>query len=131
MKKAIVQAGHAALAFLLLWSAFVQINDPDPWYWIAVYALAALLPLGSIFEHNFRRVCLFLFGLITAGVLMALPGFLDFLRIGDFASLAEEMTAASLEIEYAREFLGLLIALAVCLCYWLLLPASSNPENSS
>lgn len=44
-------------AVLFLWSAALQCNDPDPLFWIAVYAMAAVLCVyyGVTTERKFKR----------------------------------------------------------------------------
>jgi len=98
-----------ALAFLLM--AAVQINDPDPAYWILVYGATALLG---------RFTCVgtaMAIGAAGVGLLDALPGFVQYFLSGDPESLTGAMLAEKPWVEPAREFLGLAMALAALLWY--------------
>jgi hypothetical protein len=52
---------------------------------------------------------------VIAGVLIAAPGFVDYLQSGDWSSIAEHMNDEEPYIEQGREFVGLLIAAAALL----------------
>ena len=79
--------------------------------------MAAIAPIGRILER--RRPGLFTLssGVLLAGLVISLPGFVDFALRGDYASISAEMDDSKPYIESAREFLGLVIALICHLPY--------------
>ena len=93
--------------------AALQLNDPDPVYWVAVYGLGAVVPL----LHSFGRQAQFLsavtIGMILSGLIYAAPGFREYLQSGDFGSITGPMDGPAWYVEPAREFIGLLIALTI------------------
>ncbi len=109
---------HLSLVVLYFYMAEVQLNDPDPLYWICTYGFAALFPLSRVFGRDIAKFAPFALGLVVAGLLASAPGFLDYLRSGDYSSLTGSMSLAPY-VEYAREFLGLIIATVGILFYWL------------
>ena len=104
--------GHGLVAGLYLAMAWLQINDPDPLYWVSAYLLAAWLPACRVLGGDGRRLSAYILGVLLAGVLMSAPGFIDYLLSGDHGSLFDEMSPDRPYVESARELLGLLIALA-------------------
>jgi hypothetical protein len=100
-------------AALLAWVAILQINDPDPVYWVTVYALGALIALLNAFSRPAPLAAAVNVGMIMTGVIYAAPGFLDYLAAGDFGALTQAMDAGLDYVEPAREFLGLAIALGI------------------
>ena len=97
--------------------ALVQLNDPDPIHWVALYGLCALVPLLNIF-HVRNRVfnyvcigfCLIILGLNTHGVL-------EYFHHISEESLIQDMSDAKPYIEEAREFFGTVIALVIVTGY--------------
>lgn len=92
-------------------AALVQLNDPDPWIWVAMYGGAGLTCL--IYKKTRPP---WLLPLLIAGAAgfwaiglapQALPGF-------ELTNLAREMKAGSPEVELGRELVGLL-AIVVCM----------------
>ncbi|HUU73061.1 MAG TPA: transmembrane 220 family protein [Burkholderiales bacterium] len=105
---------HAVFTLVFVMMAAIQLNDPDPTYWIAVYALVAAIPAARIFGRRLPGISVLTAGMVLAGMLIAGPGFIDFLVSGDYASINDKMSAEKPYVESAREFIGLLMA-AVCL----------------
>jgi len=105
-----VRAVHGTVAILFLVMAVIQLNDPDPVYWFAVYALVAVVPAARIFNRRLPGTSAVAGGMVLAGLLIAAPGFVDYLGSGDYASISGKMMAEKPYVESAREFLGLLIA---------------------
>jgi hypothetical protein len=88
-------------ALLFAWSAYVQWNDPDPVVWILAYgAVAACCALAAFGRRPRAAITVLLAGLVV-WMLWLSPGFV------------EAMKATAPHIEVVREFLGLLIAVAV------------------
>ena len=104
----------ALSSWLFLMMAAIQFNDPDPVYWVADYGLVAAVPLARIFRRRLPKVSLLAGGMVLAGLLIAVPGFVDFLVSGDYASINGKMSPEKPYMESARESIGLLIA-AICL----------------
>ena len=105
---------HAIVAVVFLMMAAIQLNDPDPAYWMAVYAAVAAVPLARVLHRRLPSVSLIAGGMVLAGLIIAVPGFVDFLVSRDFTSINDKMTPDKPYVESAREFIGLLIA-AICL----------------
>ena len=105
---------HAIVALVFVMMAAIQLNDPDPAYWVAVYVAIAAVPLARVLRRRLPNVALLAGGMVLAGLLIAMPGFVDFLVSGDYASINDKMTPEKPYVESAREFIGLLMA-AICL----------------
>lgn len=101
------------LAILLIIFAALQYNDPDPWLWILVYGLAAILIIMDISGTYMRRyyriamVALALFSLIY------IPGVITYFTEASPGELAESMQTDKPYIEETREFLGLMIVIII------------------
>lgn len=104
-------------AALLAWVAILQINDPDPAYWVLVYALGALIAVLNAVTRPAPFVAAITIGMILTGMIYAAAGFLDYLGAGNFGALTQSMDAGPDYVEPAREFLGLLIALGIVSYY--------------
>lgn len=94
------------MALLFFFSAAVQLNDPDPARWMALYVAAGTV---SLISGRLRRgwqwaALLSVVALIWAGALV--PSALPKLEPGQ---LFESMRAETPQIERGRELLGLLI----------------------
>jgi hypothetical protein len=92
--------------FLLLFafSVVMQVNDPDPLRWIAIYSAAALACLVSSQLHWFFPAAVGLVALAWAVTLApAVIGNVPFL------SMFEEFEMKNIAIEESREMYGLLL----------------------
>ena len=109
---------HIVPAAIFLAMAALQLNDPDPTLWVAIYAAVAAAPIARL---NSRRSPILLgvaTGLVVAGLLVSASGFLSFFEEGDWLALGAEMSDQQPYVEPAREFIGTLMG-AVCLAfYW-------------
>ena len=100
--------GRIIIIILFILFAVFQINDPDPWIWIALYAyIAGMAGLGLF---NVRSKPWILLGTLVCLVWMGflLPDFVKWLRMG-MPSILETMKTEKAHIELTREFLGLLL----------------------
>ncbi len=97
--------------------AAIQFNDPDPLLWLTVYLAIAAVPATKIFGLRLPVPFGVVVGLVSAALLLSLPGFVDYLKSGDYASLTGGMSAAKPYVESAREFLGAAIG-AFCLLFY-------------
>ncbi len=101
-----------SLAFSLLFLGFaaVQYNDPDWPVWIYAYLLPAYVSF-SAFRNQFNK------GLIIALSIAALTGAITFFPYGHFDGVALKDGMKTIEIELARESLGLGIVLIAMLIH--------------
>ena len=102
------------LSVFFLGMGALQLNDPDPLYWVTVYAMTALIPHGRLLQPHYASLFWITVGMVFAGLLQSYSGFIDFVTAGDWGLLTAPMTDKLPAIEYAREFLGLLFSV-VCL----------------
>ena len=95
------------MAVLFLISAIIQLNDPDPLRWAAVYGAAGFACLAAgRFRYSWPLPAGV--GLVAFAWAAWLSPILPDLKLGD---LARTMHARTPSIELGREFLGLLIVL--------------------
>lgn len=100
------------IAAIFLLFAIVQYNDPDPWGWMALYAMVAGISAFASFRkyNNWIILTGMLICLIWLGFLI--PEFIHWIQMG-MPNIAETMKAEEPYIEYTREFLGLFLCLIV------------------
>ena len=103
-----------SLALLLFIFSAIQLNDPDPIYWTLVYGCSGFVVLGKGLGHFNRTWAAVALGAAIAGILIAAPGFEEFLLSGNYGRIFGDM-AGSQDIESAREFLGLTLTILVIL----------------
>ncbi|MEM7098974.1 MAG: transmembrane 220 family protein [Pseudomonadota bacterium] len=108
-------ARFVAIALLLL-MAWLQLNDPDPLYWVTVYAIAAMVPARRLLPVQISFLWPMTMGLLLAGLLMSAPGFVEFLQEEPLTNITGTMSPLT-RVEDAREFLGLVIAGAIVVLY--------------
>lgn len=99
--------GIATLLFFTM--AAIQLNDPDPLYWIVVYLAAALLSGALCFGSRLETLSKVVMGMVLAGLLISGPGFIDYFVSQDYSSIYGGMSGDKPYIESAREFGGLMI----------------------
>jgi len=101
---------------LALVSAYLQLNDPDPERWAAMYlACAWVALLGALGKAAPKQA--FVVAVVALGWSAAiLPELVGAWKPSD---LTATMTSEHPEIEYGREFFGLLIVAGYCLGAWL------------
>lgn len=100
------------LAGLFLLFAAVQLNDPDPWGWVAMYAFVAGVCGFAAFEKVNRRVLWSGIAVALAWMAFLLPEFIDWVKMGA-PNIATGMKAETPYVEFTREFLGLAICMGV------------------
>jgi len=106
------------LAVMFLLFAFVQINDPDPVIWILIYGAMAILSIMAIFEFYPKKFLIVFIVLYLAYSIVYIPGVLEWLRHDNKSALFDEVAKMEhLYIEESREFLGLMICVAVQVFY--------------
>lgn len=117
-----LKAIHAVIAVLLIVTAGLQWNDPDPLYWMVTYVAAAVVAGAACVGRALVKLSLIAMGLSLAGLLITLPGTLDFIAAGDYGSISGGMSDDKPWIESAREFGGLLVAFVYLLLFQVLRP---------
>ena len=103
------------LFLLLLTSAFLQLNDPDPIQWTIYYLICAALPLLLVMKRF--NVVVFWVGIVLSLVIMGVyaAGTLEYLRHAAQEPLMQSMNPAKPYIEEARECIGGFITLCILL----------------
>ena len=95
-----------SLAFALF--AIVQLNDPDPWKWVAFYGFIAVVSGFAAFGHYHQYILYLGLGVVIIWMLSLLPDFINWVKMG-MPTIAGSMKAESPHVELTREFLGLLL----------------------
>ena len=116
--KAISKFGHLLASLVLIFMAGLQLNDPDPSFWVALYGVSAIMPIATLLGRRLPTTLHIAVGMLLAGLLISFPGFIDYISSGDFGAIGNEMTASKPYVESAREFLGTSIAACVLGFYW-------------
>ena len=92
--------------------ALLQINDPDPYVWIPIYGVAALICIFNAkkkydrFAHLVILACCIIYGI---NLLIKSDSVVSWFNDHNAESLVESMKATKPWIENTREFGGLLI----------------------
>lgn len=94
-----------AVVFALF--ALVQLNDPDPVGWFAMYLGAAGLWVMAAYDKAAVWLCAAVAAVVAVWMYVWWPGFAEWLRIGTMAQLVGALSMEKPYIEEAREFLGL------------------------
>ena len=116
----------AALVFLLF--AYVQLNDPDPFIWVAIYLITALFFVVSIFR-KIPRLLLYGFAIVLLFyATMHVEYAIEWLMSENKGALFDEMEEDEIFLEGTREFLGLLIALAAVA--WIAIQQKTHPVQN-
>jgi hypothetical protein len=99
-----------------LYAAAIQFNDPDPAYWVLVYASTAMVAIAAAAGRLRPFWVGAVIGGVVAGLALTMDGFIEFLQHGDYANIMGDM-ASSTFVEESREFLGLTLALTLLIYY--------------
>jgi Transmembrane family 220, helix len=107
------------LAIMFLAFSFVQINDPDPVVWILIYGSMAVVCIMAAFEFYVRRLMLVQAIVYIGYAATMFSSIATWLTSPDKAMLFDDIAKMQYPyIEESREFLGLMICLAVLGLYW-------------
>jgi hypothetical protein len=121
------RAADIAMLVVFLLSALVQINDPDPLPWIAVYGAAAALCAASLARRGSRAAPALLLAVSLAAAARLAPRVLASAEIADIFG---SMKATDPLVEETREMLGLLIVAAwMAVLAWRGREAPATPRN--
>jgi hypothetical protein len=110
--KALGQAMRFANAMMLLAFAFsmvVQVNDPDPWRWIALYGAAAIVCGFALMRRASARVAAAVAVTAAAWAATIAPRVVG--RV-PFSSMFAEFEMKDAGVEESREMYGLLLIAA-------------------
>jgi hypothetical protein len=118
------------LALMFFSFAFVQLNDPDSVLWIIIYLSMAAICILAIFKKYYKIVMVILaVGYLIYGIIL-FPGLLEWLQTENKSLLFDDIAKMQhLYIEESREFLGLVICLAVLTVYWFKSTNSKSPVS--
>ncbi|MDG2089388.1 MAG: transmembrane 220 family protein [Arenicellaceae bacterium] len=108
---------HTVVVLMFIAMAFVQLNDPDPIFWVAIYIAISFVPITRLLGYRAISIFYVAFGMCLVGLFISAPGFIDYLGSQDYAAIGGGMSADKPYAESAREFLGMLIG-AVCLMFY-------------
>ncbi|MEM1323238.1 MAG: transmembrane 220 family protein [Bacteroidota bacterium] len=109
---------NIVLAVLFFLFAAVQYNDPDPWLWIGLYCLVAIISLLAASGRYFKWLILGGLGICLVWLALLLPDFINWIN-GGMPSITSSMKAEEPHIELTREFLGLVICIAALIFHWI------------
>ena len=106
------------LAVMFLLFAFLQVNDPDPVLWIAIYGSMAAVCIMAAFRYYIKPLLWFLLAGFLVYMFILYPGVKEWLAQPDQSVLFDEgMKMQFPYVEESREFLGLLICVIVLVVY--------------
>jgi Transmembrane family 220, helix len=100
------------MAVFFAWAAAMQLNAPDPTRWFLMYASGALMAVLSAVRRATPQLALGLAFVALAWTAAIVPELWPHWTVAD---LGAQMSVARPEVEYGREFVGLLILAAYCL----------------
>lgn len=102
------------LAVMFVIFAFVQVNDPDPLIWILIYGLMAAACVLAAFDMYMPKVLAVFAVILIAYAVYYFPGVSEWLRSDKKVLLFDDIAKMQYPyIEESREFLGLMICVAV------------------
>ena len=108
MKTRIWKGLNLLMLLMFVFSVVVQYNDPDPWLWMAIYALAALACLQELLWNDNHLVVPAAVGAIAlVWAISLLPRVIGKVRVSEL--FAQFEMKGDLMVEVAREAGGLLI----------------------
>jgi hypothetical protein len=105
---------NGVFAFLFLGFAALQYNDPDPLVWISIYMAMVIVCLLAIRNRNYKVVTMALAVIYISYAAILSPALLTWWQSEDRGLLFDDLAKMQFPyIEETREFLGLMICLAV------------------
>ena len=108
-----------AVVFLLF--ALVQINDPDPLLWILVYGAMMVVSIMAVYNRYPTGIMIIMAAGYLIMTVLYFDGFATWLTTPNRTLLFDDLAKMQYPyIEEAREFLGLLICIAVLIFYFAL-----------
>lgn len=108
------------LAIMFLFFALLQINDPDPVVWILIYGVMVLVCGMAVYQNYSRRLMLIQAVVYVVYAITLWPSMMVWFRSEDLSLVFDDLAKMQFPyIEESREFLGLIICLAVLGLYWI------------
>lgn len=105
---------NLVLAVMFVIFAFVQVNDPDPLIWILIYGILAASCVLAAFNVYLPKATAVLGVILIAYAISFFPGLKEWMNSDDRSLLFDDIAKMQYPyIEESREFLGLLICVAV------------------
>jgi hypothetical protein len=102
------------LAVMFMLFAFVQVNDPDPILWIILYGILAVICILAAFRIYSKIFNAILMVGLAAYSASLFDGLKEWMEQADKSVLFDDVAKMDhLYIEESREFLGLMICIAV------------------
>lgn len=105
------------LTILFVLFAYFQINDPDPWLWVAIYGMIAGISGFAIFQKYSKGVIYLGIAICIIGLGVLFPELINWVKMGT-PNIAESMKTEKSYIEFVREFFGLVIILAALIFHF-------------
>jgi hypothetical protein len=97
----------------------VQFNDPDPFYWIFIYLLTAGFSFAAFFNRFYPKLMLLAIGMYLNAAFGLWSGVVEWFHAPDRSLLFDDVAKMQhIYIEEAREFLGLMMALAALIYFY-------------
>ena len=109
---------NGVLAVLFIIFALLQLNDPDPWLWVAIYGAIGILCGATALGRYAPKIILGGILLTIFGIGWYIPHLMDWLENG-MNSITTSMKADTPYVELVRESLGLVLVLVTLIwLYW-------------
>ena len=109
---------NGILAFLFFVFAVLQLNDLDPWLWVSIYAMVAVLCGINAIGLYFPKLILVAIFFTLLGIGCYFPSFINWIKNG-MDPITSSMKAETPYIELVRECLGLVLILVTLIwLYW-------------
>ena len=108
---------NAIFTLLFIVFAYVQLNDPDPLGWVALYGILAAVSGFGAFGKYHRWVNIGVLVLFVAVFLWHSPSLFSWVTVHQEDHLIESMAPEKPWIEESREALGALIGVIVMLVH--------------
>ena len=116
-------AVHILIFLLLAIAAGLQLNDPDPVFWTALYILSAVCPLIYAFKVKvvYRWLVYGLASLLCViAIVLSIAGGVEYLQHWNDVSLLHGMSPDRPYVEETRELIGTMIAFIAVIVYAIL-----------
>jgi len=107
------KAVYILFGLTLLGFASLQFNDPDPVIWVSFYVICALVPLLLVANKFYRPLFWVAVVICILEIINSAPGAYQYYLHRAEEPLMQGMNEQKPYIEECREFLGVLIALAL------------------
>ena len=107
---------NTVIGLIFLLFAYVQLNDPNPLFWVLIYSYIGVLVLIQMFYPVNKYF--FLAGIVVCFIVLGtiLPEFIAWIKMGA-PTITGSMKAEAPHIEYTREFLGILLSAGTLLYF--------------